>query len=1107
MRSRILAAALTVAFGLLSIGPALAAGGQFGNLNGTVIDATSRAPIAGAAVSAKSGSGEYSAKTDGAGHFTILGMNVDSYTVTVTANGYEPVNVPNVVVFGDETDTTGNISMTKQLQQIAHVTSRSVSSAYQPSQTIDSYTVNQQQMLQTTGKAANTNENSVLLSVPGVTMTNAGNVTIRGGAEYEVGYQYDGVNFKDPFLGMNGAGLTGGGLVNGVGSVQVVEGAGDATQGGVGAGVINVIPERGSGPGSGEVDLESGGPNFSHQFAFDYGFSTPDNRISEYIAFNGQRLAPYNGYATTPLNQYGNFFATAYQSNNQFTNNFFFNFGKNNHETLQVLYTNISSIGWQGNGAVGTAYYPYDDTTAFASGGAFGVGVGALSGLNPSQYAALIGLTPGTPAVDVSPSGNQQNFSNNTDFLKLEYDNRINPTTYFDLRYYNWAGLADTDSTYSLGAPEAGIFGAGAGQVRTGGYTAGFSSDLEKQFGENLTVSLEGQYNFLHPLFDDYSPDDTIFAPLFTGLNDPVGACQWTANNCGAANGNYGNEGYFCETLFNCNNALGVADARLPVWGINYQKTVFQNWGAGLRFQYAATDNLKFDLGVRDEGQNQHWNGLLSNMDLPQVPASGYQVLGLSASQAAAYPNCSEANYSSCPTASINNPYDVASTSWTNNVLHPTELQPRVSVSYQMNRWNSFRFGYGRSAVFQNAQNGGTPFQLYGDLSPYAKIAPYAPNGGTALCGWTATVVFACQNALQQIYWQGDNVEAPDAGNGRPALYNNYDLSWNHLFKNGWGTRITPFIKVGQTLPAGFYLNPVLGIFAVGNQGYNKTTGGELNITTPQTHFGLSGFFTATYQNVLSTTPPFTLDETEVPTVPNASLGLGDLYRAGYVSPFSIRIGGLENLKNGITVSPQLQYNIGYPYSVGNMIAATLANGSYANIPQVDFGPGITGGLSSLIGSAPGAAVGTNYYDPADPGTAFHPNIDATRGTPGTSANGGYLSHPNLTGDLTVQWKHGPNTIGVQMLNLFGNAFVGSVPAINPWYQPVANGVSGPQTGYNSCGGQVGAGVRGCYPYTAKDIYAFNNGAYLLTNGNFTAGSVLAPLQPFSFQVYFQRSL
>jgi hypothetical protein len=318
--------------------------------------------------------------------------------------------------------------------------------------------------------------------------------------------------------------------------------------------------------------------------------------------------------------------------------------------------------------------------------------------------------------------------------------------------------------------------------------------------------------------------------------------------------------------------------------------------------------------------------------------------------------------------------------------------------------------------------------------------------------------------------------------------------------------RVTGFNKVGTNLPTFFLLNPVLGIFAVSNQGYNKTTGAEFDFTTPQRPVGLSGFMAMTYQNVLTTTPPFTTAENEVPLVNSASLALGNLYRAGYVSPFSIDIGGIENFKNGFSISPQLHFDIGYPYTNGNLIAAQLANGTYANIPQVDFGPGITGGNSSLVGGSPGSSISTNYYDPSNPGNALAPNIAATRGINQTAANGGYLSHVNLQGNVTFQYKTGRNVIGVQLINLFGNGYIGAVPAVNPWYQPVANGVSGPQTNVNSCINQTGAGLRGCYASIPYDTYAFSNGAYLLTNGNYTATPVLGPTQPFAVQVYYQRS-
>ena len=162
--------------------------------------------------------------------------------------------------------------------------------------------------------------------------------------------------------------------------------------------------------------------------------------------------------------------------------------------------------------------------------------------------------------------------------------------------------------------------------------------------------------------------------------------------------------------------------------------------------------------------------------------------------------------------------------------------------------------------------------------------------------------------------------------------------------------------------------------------------------------------------------------------------------------------------------------------------------------------------ISSLIGGSPGAAISTNYYDPANPGSATNPNLAATRGISATAANGGYLSHFNVQGNVTFQYKFDRNTVGVQLINLFGNGYIGAVPAVNPFYQPVATGVSGPQTNVNSCINQLGVGIRGCYANIPSDANAFTNAAYLLTNGNYTASPVVGPTQPFTLQVYFQRS-
>jgi hypothetical protein len=1104
----VLAALLVAAVFLFAIVPAFAAGGLYGNLNGTIVDASTRAPIAGAAIVANSGSGTYTAKTDGKGFFIILGMSVDSYTVTINAEGHETLSIPGVVVFGDETNTIATVALAQQLKTIAHVTSRSVSSAFQPTQTTDSYTVNQQQMLQSSGKEANANESAVLLAVPGVTLTNANNtsmlsssVTIRGGAAAEVGYQYDGVPFKEPFLGGNAA-L---GLINGAASVQVVEGAGDATQGEVGAGVINVVPQRGSGPGSGLLDAEIGGPNFNHQLAVNYGFSTPNDRVSEYISYIGQRFAPYYGYSFTPLDQYGSYFSTTNAINNQFTNNFFYKFGKNLSQQFQILYTNISQLGYTGATGCGgvynavtnpcaLVYYPYDELTQKFE--------YLLTGFTPQQYSQLIGLTPGTPAANIPISQGQQNLGNNTEFLKLEYDNNVSATTYVALRYYNWGETQNTDFSYSIGPWQTGFPG-DMDWAATGGQTVGTNLDIVHQMGSNLTVTLNGQYNAQYPQFDYYRTGFLPYALTGTGLSNQPTAADWLP-------GGYVYD-YFCgSTPWVAGSARPSCLPRMPTWGIGYNGTQFQQWGTGLRLQYDPSERVKIDLGLRDEGQLRHWYSQLDEFG-QGVPTTGYVVTGCTA---AGFDPKTLAGYQNCPQTKITNPYDVPSSLW---IPPPTVLQPRGSISWQLDRNDSLRFGYGRSAVFADSQTAGTPFHLWGASPFWSMPAIPAAAGVPTLCGWNTSsfrsAVFPCKSFGEQLYWQGDNLEAPDGEDLPPAIYTNYDLSYNHLFKSGWGMRVTPFIKEGTDLPTYYLLNPVLSVFAISTQGINKTAGLEFGLTTPTQPIGLSGFLSATYQNVLSTTPPFTTGETTVPLNTLATLELGDLYRAGYVSPFDLRIGAVENLKDGFTISPQIEYNIGYPYSVGNMIAGCVAlnpNGTcakYANIAQVDFGPGVTYGQSSLIGGNPGASIATNYYDPAYPGNSFKPNVDASRGTPATAANGGILSHPNMQAALSLQWKHQGNTLGVQFLNLFGNAWVNSVPAISPWYQPVANGISGPQTGINSCVNQTGAGLRGCYAAIPKESYAFTNGAYLLSNGNFTGTPAFGPITPFSVQVYYQRSL
>ena len=1082
--------------------PVYAAGGQVGSIQGTVVDSATKAPVAGAAVALVAPTGNYTATTNGSGFFSFLGVTVDTYTLSIQYKGYDTVQQSGITITGDQTLSLGNVPLVKTLRTIVRTTARSLAGAFQPTQTIDSYTINSARITETTGKVATSNENNLLLAVPGVTLTNSGEPTIRGGAAHEVDYQYDGVTFTEPFLANNGGGgATGSGLFNGIGNVQVVEGAGDATQGNIGSGVINLVPKRGSYPSFGYVDTEVGGPNFFHQFAFEYGFASRNDTISDYIAYTGQRYDPYQGYFNQNAAEFGNYFATQYRENNQFVNNFVFKFGKNHNQSLQALYSNLESEQFGNYGGIPSGtfpnnpnalpYYPYDTTSQGL--------LQLVAGYTPAQYSQLIALNPDTPAQNIAINSPQIPTVLETRFLKFEYDNNLNATTYLALKYYNWEQLQTNSDNFSEGPAQGYVPGVGgdslAGWEQVGGPTSGVAFDLTHQFGSKLTVTGDGVYNVVEPIFDFPQPGLTIFGIGGASAQGPS-TYDWLPTNPLTGKPGY-IYSYFCgSTAWAAGAPKPSCLPRLPNWGIDYHGDRWQNYGTGLRFQYAPVNKVRIDAGVRYEGQDEHWTG--------QLDQYGQGV----------------------PTGTVDNPFAVPNSYFTNKFLRPTEFEPRAGLTWEVDPSTSVRFGYGRSAVFSVGQNGGTPFNANG-LGPYLNVPipsadpalnAAAPSTFTFLNGSGANftcgifnrgpgyATFPCKSYGAALYWAGDNVEAPDAGLTQPALYSNYDFSIAHQFKNGYGLRLTPFYKLGTDLPSYSLLTVLPGgvdIFGSSNQGFNRTTGIEANLTTPEHRTGFNGFLSATYQNVLGTTPPLSVGETTTPLLSPATLALGDIYRAGYVSPFSMRLGGTENTKSGFSVTPVLQFNIGYPYSLGNLIAAQLGPNQNGNVPQVNFGAGLT--PLTQIQNATGAQLSTNYYDPAYSGTSSNPNIAFTRGTPATAASGGSLSHYNLQGNLTLQYKRSGNTFGIQMANLFGNAYNGTVPALNPFYQPVATGLSGPLNNVNPCQSVFGS-TRGCANFS-KETYAFQNGAYLLSNGDFTATPGLAPLTPFNIQVYYQRSL
>jgi hypothetical protein len=269
--------------------------GTTGGLSGTVIDADTSAPIAGAHVTVTSPSETASATTDSAGHFSLLALAPDTYTVSAEKNGYQAVSVPGQTVFADTTQTVA-IRLSKSLKTIAHVSAAAAGSLVKSGTTSDVYSINAstQQAAAALGGGGSLNQAySAIATVPGayVIPNQTGyyeTINIRGGDYDQVGYEFDGVPVNRSFD--NYASSSASSLGNA--EVQVYTGADPANSEGQGlSGFINQVIKTGTYPGYATASLGIGTPAFYHRASVEVGGATPDRNFSYYVGISGSNQA------------------------------------------------------------------------------------------------------------------------------------------------------------------------------------------------------------------------------------------------------------------------------------------------------------------------------------------------------------------------------------------------------------------------------------------------------------------------------------------------------------------------------------------------------------------------------------------------------------------------------------------------------------------------------------------------------------------------------------------------------------------------------------------------------------------------------------------------
>ena len=268
--------------------------GTTGRILGTVTEVSNGVPIAGAKVVIASPGQTEAATTDAQGHFAFISAEPDTYSVSVSKSGYDPVSAV-VTVQADQTISINPV-LVKSLATIATTRSRSPSSLVRPGTTSDVYSIGsaQQQRLASMGGAGGLmSAYSAIQSVPGVyvppNQTGFFQILhIRGGDYNQTGYEVDGIPTNNSYNNYP----PGPESSLGQQEVQVYAGSTPANAEGSGlAGYINQVLKTGTSPGYGDGELGIGTPVYFHSARVEAGGATPDRNFSYYLGVDGHYQA------------------------------------------------------------------------------------------------------------------------------------------------------------------------------------------------------------------------------------------------------------------------------------------------------------------------------------------------------------------------------------------------------------------------------------------------------------------------------------------------------------------------------------------------------------------------------------------------------------------------------------------------------------------------------------------------------------------------------------------------------------------------------------------------------------------------------------------------
>ena len=1051
---------LLSAFAFGSTGAALAS--TVGVLSGTITDAQTHLPIANVRVTAASPSGSYSGTTNARGFYSLAGIYADTYTVSFQATGYQAASVPGVSVFADQV-ATQDFTLNKSMRVIATVVSRG-GSAFQPNQTTDTVTVNQQQIQNLQGSTFNSSETNLLVSLPGATSDSSGYPVIHGGREYEEGFEFEGIPYTDAYSNQFNNSLSI--PTAGVSLVQLTPGGGDVSQGtGGGFGTFNVVAKRGTYPAYATVGGAIGTPYFDHRLNFDDSWATPDGRWSNYMSFASSNSGPGYGQNAYPYAQIGAFYSGRLETDREWLDNLYYRFGHNNQQSLQLFADIADHHFYQGAGGFGntSATCPTYAQLCFPSGDPTYLSIWSYYlGMSPSQVSSISPLYPGQSSqyeslAQASDRAPFTYFQPNEAF-KFGYTNNLDSSTFLNITAYRTNAVTTFDGPSTEGSYAGDVY------ILQGGQTDGVTLSLQKQLSDKHLLEIGADVSHLHPI-DSYRSDSFSFlGDVFTGTLDEYflpNAFLPNDANCPLGAG-------LCGYAYQA----GGANAKYPMWD-QVSTVQRQDYSTYISDKWQPNSRLNVQIGLRMDAATYRLPtpGLLSDCTSLYLPTTW-----------TANPNYVANN----PIGPGNCPYN-ATFDFPRDATHPQIWQPRLGASYKLGADTAVRLTYNRAVQF-------VPIASidYGEIDPnayyktYGKLAPYDPLGVGTQCGYPGYYV-PCTSMAEQLYWAAQNWDGIAYQLARPTTSDNWQFTLEHQFTgkllNGYAVSVSPWFRKQHDTIANesspIVKNGVVQVVngsvefgppVLTNNGKEQATGIDFNLTH-NVAYGLSTQLTATYINEFSSVVPLSSSEDFYPSISPASVALGNFYRVGFLSPFQSTLSLSYHTQNGWRLTPRYTYNIGYPTGVG-LDTAMFINGVAYNIPNTN---GVPSGTSPAGPSC--------YIDPMNPGSLFNPNIAACRGESETTSPGGKLTPPQGFMDLTLEYSAPGSrlTYGMNVSNLFNSVYDGA--QLNGRYEPIATGISGPLTGYSTSSTNYHSTYPAAWPVYGS--FMNPNGVYVNVPGGY----------------------